>query len=193
MLRVAEHPTTDEVKYPATYEDVLRAPPERVAEIIHERLYTQPRPASRHALARSSLGVIVGSRYHRMDNGSPGWWILDEPELHRDKQILVPNLAGWRRQRMPEFPDAPYFELIPDWVCEVLSPATVRIDRVLKMPLYAEFGVAYLWLIDPKLQTLEVFALQDGRWFLWGSFQENDTVAATPFDDLSFHLGALWP
>nr|VFK20974.1 MAG: Endonuclease, Uma2 family (restriction endonuclease fold) [Candidatus Kentron sp. LFY] len=199
MLHVAEHPEPHKAKRHAaerraTYEDVLRAPPERVAEIIHGRLYTHPRPASRHALAGSSLGVIIGNQYHRMDNGSPGgWWILYEPELHRDDQILVPDLAGWRRRRMPKFPDAPYFELAPDWVCEVLSPSTARMDRVLKMPLYAQFGVGHLWLLDPKLQTLEVFESREDKWFLWGTFQENDTVAAAPFDALSFGLGALWP
>nr|VFK52008.1 MAG: Putative restriction endonuclease [Candidatus Kentron sp. TUN] len=181
-------------EHPATYADVLRAPPEQVAEIIHGHMYTHPRPASRHALAGSSLGVVIGGHFHRMNNGSAdGWWILDEPELHQGNQILVPDLAGWRRERMPEFPDAPYFELTPDWVCEVLSPSTARTDRVLKMPLYAAFGVGHLWLIDPGLQTLEVFESQEGKWFLWGTFQENDTVSAPPFDALHFNLGRLWP
>nr|VFK28027.1 MAG: Endonuclease, Uma2 family (restriction endonuclease fold) [Candidatus Kentron sp. MB] len=194
MLNVTQHTTTYQGKFPATYEDVLGAPPERVAEIIHDRLYTHPRPASRHTLAGSSLGIIVGSHCHHINNGgSDGWWILDEPELHQGKQIVVPNIAGWRRRRMPEFPDVPYFEIVPDWVCEVLSPSTARTDRVSKMPLYAGFGVGHLWLIDPELQTLEVFELREGKWLLWETFEENDTVSAPPFHALRFDLGRLWP
>nr|VFJ67176.1 MAG: Endonuclease, Uma2 family (restriction endonuclease fold) [Candidatus Kentron sp. FW] len=178
----------------ATYEDVLRAPPECIAQLIHGQLYTLPRPAMRHALASSSLGVILGRDYHRMGNdGSGGWWILDEPEIHLGGHVFVPDLAGWRRERMPEFPDAAYCEIVPDWVCEILSPGNARLDRIVKMPLYAEFQVGHLWLLEPKLQTLEVFRLQEGEWLLWETFQENDPVAAPPFETMHFDLGVLWP
>nr|VFJ49329.1 MAG: Endonuclease, Uma2 family (restriction endonuclease fold) [Candidatus Kentron sp. FW] len=180
----------------ATYEDVLSAPPECVAQLIDGQLYTLPRPAMRHALAGSHLGMIFGR--DRMGGGNNGngdsdWWILYEPELHLDSHVLVPDWAGWRRERMPEFPDVAYMEIAPDWVCEILSPGNARLDRVVKMPLYAEFQVGHLWLLDPKLQTLEVFRLQEGKWLLWETFQENDPVAAPPFESMHFDLGVLWP
>nr|VFK67377.1 MAG: Endonuclease, Uma2 family (restriction endonuclease fold) [Candidatus Kentron sp. UNK]VFK72733.1 MAG: Endonuclease, Uma2 family (restriction endonuclease fold) [Candidatus Kentron sp. UNK] len=177
----------------ATYEDVLRAPPECIAQLIHGQLYTLPRPAMRHALAGSHLGMVFGRNYMNGNNGSGGWWILYEPEIHLGDHVLVPDWAGWRRERMPEFPDAAYAEIAPDWVCEILSPSNARLDRTVKMPLYARFQVGYLWLLDPKLQTLEVFTRQEDKWLLWEAFQENDPVAAPPFDALRFDLGVLWP
>ncbi|VFM95180.1 MAG: Endonuclease, Uma2 family (restriction endonuclease fold) [Candidatus Kentron sp. G] len=177
---------------PATYEDVLRAPPECVAQLIHGQLHTHPRPASRHALAGSSLGMVFGRGGMGAGNGA-GWWILYEPEIHLASHVLVPDWAGWRRERMPVFPDVAYIETVPNWVCEILSPSNARLDRAVKMPLYAKFGVEYLWLLDPKLQTLEVFVLHEGKWLLWETFQENDEVATPPFEAMHFTLGVLWP
>src|SRR5437762_2790090 len=139
----------------ATYEDLLRVPRHLIAEIIDGALVTQPRPASRHALAASVLGVELGAPFHRGRGGPGGWILLDEPELHLHVDVLVPDLAGWRRERMPAVPDAPAFELAPDWVCEVLSPSTAAIDRAEKMPIYGRERVGHLWLIDPAARTLE--------------------------------------
>ncbi|HRZ07888.1 MAG TPA: Uma2 family endonuclease, partial [Candidatus Competibacteraceae bacterium] len=133
----------------ATYEDLFDLPDNVVGEIIHGQLITHPRPAPKHASAASTLGMTIGPPYHRGRDGGPGGWrILDEPELHLGPHILVPDLAGWRRERMPALPDLAYFTLPPDWICEVLSPGTARTDRADKMPIYAAQGIPFLWLID---------------------------------------------
>jgi len=177
---------------PARYEDLFSLPANLVGEIICGELYTQSRPAPRHAMTSSAIGIEIGSPFQRGSGGPGGWWILDEPELHLGPDILVPDLAGWRRERMPSLPDTAWFELAPDWVCEVLSPSTARTDRMLKMPCYAENGVAYCWLVDPTARTLEAFKLSNGQWLLLGSFVDEAEVAAEPFDAVAFPLSALW-
>lgn len=176
----------------ATYEDLLNVPANFVAELIQGQLRTHPRPAPKHALASSSLGDELVSPFHKGRGGPGGWWILDEPELHLDGNVLVPDLAGWRRERMPNLPETSYFELAPDWSCEVLSPATAQTDRVEKMPIYAAAGVTHVWLVDPDLKTLEVFVSQGSQWLLWRAFKESDEVAAPPFEAVTIHLDALW-
>ncbi|MDR2154115.1 MAG: Uma2 family endonuclease, partial [Burkholderiaceae bacterium] len=114
---------------PATYEDLCALPPNRVGEIVRGVLYSHPRPASRHARSSSVLGGKLYPRFDEGDGGPGGWWILDEPELHLGDDVLVPDLGGWRRERMPVFPDVAWFDLAPDWICEVLSPSTARLDR----------------------------------------------------------------
>ena len=177
---------------PATYDDILALPEYLVGEIIRGVLRTHPRPAPKHARAYSSLGVELGGPFDRGTHGPGGWWILDEPELHLDADVLVPDLAGWRRERMPKLPDAAWFELAPDWVCEILSPSTVKIDRAEKMPLYARNGVAHCWLVDPDLRTLEVFENREGRWLLLGVLENDTAVSQPPFDAIAFSLSRLW-
>ena len=177
----------------ATYQDVLDAPPHKVAEVIEGTLYLNPRPASRHARASSVLGGSIGTPYDYGRSGPGGWWIIDEPELHLGDDILVPDLAGWRRERMPEYPDVAYFTLVPDWVCEVLSPSTRAVDQGPKRAIYAREGVAWLWFIDPDVHTLEAFELRDGQWVLLETLTGNDPVSLPPFEAISFSLGDLWP
>ncbi len=169
-------------------------PENLTGEIINGQLYAQPRPTNRHALVESGLAMDIGSAYHRGRGGPGGWWILVEPEIHfvRDTEVLVPDLAGWRRERMPRLPNDHRIEVVPDWVCEILSPSTARKDRMTKMPVYARYGVAYLWLVDPLAQTLEAFALREGRWTVVGLFQEQDIVSVEPFQEIALELGALW-
>src|SRR5438105_1197571 len=133
-------------KIPATYRDLERLPEHVVGELIHGELIVSPRPASPHALAASAIGSDLGGSFHRPpgDRGPGGWWILDEPELHFGEDVLVPDLAGWRRERMPRVPNVPAFELAPDWICEVVSPSTERVDRSSKMGIYARVKVAHL-------------------------------------------------
>ncbi|MGY6217283.1 Uma2 family endonuclease [Methylolobus aquaticus] len=176
----------------ATYEDLLNLPEHLIGEILHGTLVTQPRPAPRHALAASIISDELIGPYHRGRGGPGGWWILYEPELHLGSNVLVPDLAGWRRERLPVFPDEAYFTLAPDWVCEVLSPGTARTDRVVKMPIYAAEGVAWLWLVDPDQGTLEVFRLHEGRWVMEHAWQEAEEVTAPPFAELTFSLAELW-
>ena len=176
----------------ATYEDVLAAPPQLVAELIHGSLVTSPRPAAAHAFATSGLGMDLGNPFQRGRGGPGGWWILDEPELHLGADVLVPDLAGWRRERMPEVPAVPYFELAPDWLCEVLSPSTEARDRTDKLEIYGAAGVGWVWLVNPAVQILEVLEKLDGGWALRTSFRGEARVRAPPFEAVELSLGDLW-
>ena len=177
----------------ATYQNVLDAPAHRVAEIVDGALYTQPRPAPPHAVASSCLGGELTGPFAHGRGGPGGWWIIDEPELHLGEDILVPDLAGWRRERMADLPDTAYFTIAPDWVCEVLSASTRRLDLHGKRPVYAREGVGYLWLVDPADRTLEAFELHEGQWLLIASAKDDDPVSIRPFDAITFNLSDLWP
>jgi len=177
---------------PATYEDLLQVPGHLVAEILDGELHTQPRPAPRHANAASMLGARIANPFHLGGGGPGGWWILDEPELHLGNDILVPDLAGWRRERMPELPETAWFELAPDWVCEILSPSTAKQDRVIKMPKYAYCGVTHLWFIDPLVQVLEAYERRGRQWTLLATLKDDDRVSVVPFDAIGFSLADLW-
>ncbi len=181
------------IKSPATYQDVLDAPPNMVAELIGGDLHLQPRPAIPHARTGSALGNKVGGPFDYDDNGPGGWWILDEPECHLNDNVLVPDLAGWRRERLPVLPREAFFTLAPDWVCEILSPSTRSRDLVLKRALYAEANVSHLWFVDPDARTLEAFALEEGRWVLLTALEGQADVSVPPFDAITFELGSLWP
>lgn len=184
----------------ATYADLEAVPANKVAELIRGTLYVMPRPAPRHANASSALGVEIGGPFHRGRGGPGGWWILDEPEIHFPDptepgaiDAVVPDLAGWRRDRMPALPETAYFTLAPDWVCEVLSKSTEALDREEKMPLYAREGVAHAWLIDPIARTLEVFTLgSDRQWSEPVRHRGAEVVRAAPFEALGLDLSALW-
>ena len=176
----------------ATYRDVLDAPTHMVAEIVDGALHMQPRPAIRHALAGSSLGDELVGPFQKGRGGPGGWWILDEPELHFGEDVLVPDLAGWRRDRLPELPDAAFFTQAPDWVCEVLSPSTRKLDLEMKRPVYAREGVGHLWFVDPGARTLESFSLRSGVWSLAASARDDELVSIPPFEAITLVLGALW-
>jgi Uma2 family endonuclease len=176
----------------ANYEDVLTAPPDKIAEVIHGVLHLSPRPVGPHSAAGGSLCDELGPPFKRGRGGPGGWVILYEPELHLADHILVPDLAGWRRQRMPLLPRTAHITLTPDWVCEILSPRTARLDRTEKKPLYANLGVAYLWLVDPEALTLETYQLIEGRWVDMGAYSKSDRPRAVPFDAIELDLGALW-
>jgi len=178
---------------PATYDDILALPEHVVGEIIDGELVVSPRPASRHAAASTSLGAGLHSSFGRGGSGRPGGWaILDEPELHVVGQVMVPDMAGWRRERMPEIPDVPFFELAPDCVCEVLSPSTAARDRTRKMHHYGRAGVGHVWLLDPAPQTLEVFRRDGDGWRLVLAVAGDAKVRAEPFDAIELALHAVW-
>ncbi len=186
------HQRVPTVRHPASYADVLDAPEHLVAELIGGSLHLHPRPAPRHARASSSLGMEVGSPFDRGRDGPGGWWILDEPELHLGADVLVPDLAGWQRERMPELPATAWFELPPDWVAEVLSPGTRALDLTDKRRLYTAAGIPHLWLVDPLARTLEAFALAGGAWTLVAALRDDEAVRVPPFDAITFPLSALW-
>lgn len=176
----------------AIYEELLRAPDDRVAEIVEGELFTTPRPAPRHAHATSALISKLGPAFAFGEGGPGGWWIIIEPELHLGEHVLVPDLAGWRREHMPALPEAAWFEPSPDWICEVVSPATSRLDRVRKLPVYAGFPISWCWLVDPLLRNLEVYRLAESHWLLETTHAENDLVRAAPFEAVEIDLLALW-
>src|SRR5262249_37785384 len=120
------------------------------------------------------------------------WLILDEPELHLGADVLVPDLAGWRRERVAEVPDLAAFELPPDWICEVLSPSTSAHDRADKLPIYARAGTTHAWLIDPAPQTLEVLRRSDRQWTIIATYRGDAKVRAEPFDAIELDLSTLW-
>jgi Uma2 family endonuclease len=181
----------------ATYDDLLALPDDVIGELIDGELLVSPRPAAPHTLAASALGVLLGAPYQFGQGGPGGWWLLFEPELHfknRKKKLdaLVPDLAGWRKERMARVPNTAAIELAPDWVCEILSPKTAQHDRKQKRRVYAREGVKHLWFVDPETRSLEVFRLEGGRWLLLDDFAGDDLVRAEPFTEVELDLLALW-
>jgi len=179
-------------KFKDVYQELINLPKNMVGEIINDQLYAQPRPDPRHALVSSCLGDELVGPYYKGRGGPGGWWILFEPEIHLDNEILVPDIAGWKKERLPKLPETAFFEIPPDWVCEILSHSTLKKDRVLKMPLYAKFNFQYIWLIDPLAKMLEVYQLEKKYWKLIGTFAENDKVSAVPFQEVTIDLSVLW-
>lgn len=185
-------PTSRIEKPRATYEDLLKVPDDKVAEIVDGELYVSPRPAAPHALAASVPGVDLGGPFHQGRGGPGGWWIVHEPELHLGEDVLVPDLAGWRRERMPEFPKAAFFTLAPDWVCEVLSPSTERLDRARKLAVYARSAVGHAWFVNPEARTLEVYRPSENGWLLLVTYASDAVVHAEPFEAVELDLLPLW-
>lgn len=174
--------------------EYLRALPESVTgEILAGQLYAHPRPGGRHILAASSISAELSGPYQRGRSGPGGWWILVEPEVHLkpDIEVVVPDIVGWRKEHLPVVPESHKFTVVPDWVCEVLSSSTESIDREIKMPLYASFGVSYLWLVHPIKHTLEAYVLEGGKWVLQAHLTGDDVVCLKPFDSIRMGLRDL--
>jgi Uma2 family endonuclease len=169
-----------------------------IAEILDGELHTMPRPGRRHTRTSSILGAELYGPFWRGTGGPGGWVILDEPELHLGPKPdkVVPDLAGWRSHRMPDEVESedelPYYDVAPDWVCEVLSPSTEATDRIKKMRIYRREGVAHVWLIHPIARTLEVYRLEGGRWVQLDTFEEDAVVRAEPFEAVELSLEVLW-
>ena len=183
---------TKVAKQGATYEDLLKVPDGVVAEIVEGELYTSPRPGSRHARAAGAIQSPLYEAFDKGNGGPGGWWIVFEPELHLGEDILVPDIAGWRRERVPEYPDTAAWTIEPDWVCEVISRSTGRLDRMLKMPAYARHGVAWAWIVESYLHTIEVFQLVDDRWTTVNVYDGEGVTRIEPFDAIEIPLADLW-
>ncbi len=176
----------------ATYQDVLDAPEHKIAELIDGELFLSPRPGGPHSSVASLLGAELIHPFRHGRGGPGGWIIIYEPELHFGKRVVVPDFAGWRRERMPSVPEGVAFTVVPDWVCEVASKSTEKLDRRKKLPLYASVGVGHAWLIHPRLRTLEVLRLHDGKWLTLGVHGDDDKVRAEPFEAIKLDLAMLW-
>jgi Uma2 family endonuclease len=180
------------VEFEALYARYRALPEGTKAEIVAGEIRMLPRPRPRHVRATSILGARLVRRFGwDADDGPGGWVILHEPELRLGEEVRAPDLAGWRVERYEEPEDNP-ITLVPDWICEVLSPTTARIDRVEKMPLYVEHGVDHLWIIDPVMKTLEVYRREGGLWIVCSSHGADDVASPESFDAVPFELGALW-
>lgn len=175
----------------ATYEDLAALPDTVVGEIIDGELHVSPRLALPHAHASSALMMLLGPAFHLGHGGPGGWSILFEPELHLSRDVVVPDLAGWHKARLPTIPNEPWTALPPDWVCEVLSPSTARIDRTKKLALYAREKVQHVWLVDPIAKTVEVFERNGDLWTLLGVAGDKPAALA-PFDAIELPVTALW-
>jgi Uma2 family endonuclease len=176
----------------ATYADLEALPKHLTGELIGGALYASPKPAGPHVLAATALAGELYGPFQRGRGGPGGWWILAEPELHLGGDVLVPDLAGWRRERMPQVPRTHAFDVPPDWVCEVISPATRKIDRKIKPPLYLREKIGHLWLVEPLQRQLEVFRYTPEGWLAAGVFQDDELVRAEPFAAAELELPALW-
>lgn len=186
----------------STAERILREDdPGVTVEILRGIKFMSPRPALVHAEVAhqlaSNLENLFGWRKKRKSGGGKdaGWVLLIEPELHLEGagKAIVPDIAGWRKPRLPMIPRQAALTLAPDWVCEVLSERTESIDRRLKLPIYHEAGVGHAWLVDPLLQTLEVFQRGERAWMLLGTFGGEDKVRPEPFADAELELAEIWP
>jgi Uma2 family endonuclease len=175
----------------ATYQDILDAPENTLAQIIDGELVLSPRPAGPHAVVHSALMAHLGAPYMRGGGGSEGWLILIEPELHLATDVCVPDLAGWRDAHTPSLDDS-FFTLAPVWLCEVLSKSTERYDRVKKLKIYARAGVEYVWLVSPLMRTLEVLRLHDDVWTTIATHIDGERVRPVPFEDVEIDLATLW-
>jgi Uma2 family endonuclease len=176
----------------ATFEDVEDVSINCVGELIGDALFSNSRPLPPQVRATSRLGMLLGAPFDLGEGGPGGWVILDEPELHLGDDVFVADLAGWRRERMPEMPKTEIYTLAPDWICEVLSPATAELDRGTKMATYAREGVGHLWFVDPFQKSLEAFRLEDQNWTPQGNWSADAIVQAEPFTALALKLAPLW-
>jgi Uma2 family endonuclease len=177
----------------ATYADLVALPEHLVGEIVDDELWASPRPAPRHAWAEGQLMAELGGRLRGGGSSGPrGLRILPKPELHFGRQVVVPDLAGWRRERLPRLPETAHVELAPDWLCEVLSPSTMRLDRDKKLRVYAEAGVDHVWLVDPLAHSLEVLRRAGTAWHCIATHAGRDVVQVEPFENLDLALARLW-
>ncbi len=184
---------SEPAKKKATYEDLYTIPENMTGEIINGELVVTPRPSRKHGFAATALSTKIGAPYQFGEGGGRGGWIfIVEPEIGFGENVLVPDIAGWKRERFPRAEAHNWISVAPDWICEVLSPHTARCDRAEKMPLYIRHRVPHVWLIDPILMTLEAYRIEhDGRLIL-NAFTGNEKVRVEPFPDLELDLGLLW-
>lgn len=177
----------------ATYQDILDAPEGMIAQVINGRLDLQSSPAPGHQNAADELVGYFRSHFRRSKFKPGGWLILSTVDVvFEEREIYCPDLSGWRTETLPSMPTQARMDVIPDWVCEVLSPSTRRVDRSEKMATYARHGVGHYWIVDPKERTLEVFELQGGNWVLAALASDDDVVSFAPFEEISIELADFW-
>jgi Uma2 family endonuclease len=182
-----------------TYDDYLAVPEGLRAELIDGKLTLLPRPLGRNVRATSMLNSLVGHPFCGSAARAPDkpgtWWILLRPECHLilDRRVVIPDIAGWRRSRMSAPPaDSHKFTLVPDWVCEVLSPSTAGHDTIIKMPKYLEAGVEWVWIVDPVAHRIESYHAVEREWTLAGAIEGAGPVRLPPFDAVELDFALAW-
>jgi len=180
------------VRRHASYEDLLLLAEEPVAELVGGNLYTSPRLSLAASVSASALSAALASATQPTRGDADAWWILFEPELQLLDDVLVPDLAGWKRERLARPPETAAIDLVPDWICEVLSPRTESFDRAHKLPAYARHGIPHAWLVDPALRSLEVLRRERGRFVHITSFAADERACVEPFESLALDLTQLW-
>ncbi len=181
---------------PATYDDLFDLPDGTRVEILAGDITTSPAPLPRHSRAQGALRRFVGGAFDDdHDHGGPGgWWILLEVDVRLGPYDVVgPDLSGWRRERLLDPWDQRPIDVVPDWVCEVISPSNAAQDRVTKRRLYAEHGVAFYWIVDPEARTLEAMRLFEGQWLEIGSYTDDPSARVQPFEAIHLEVARLFP
>jgi Uma2 family endonuclease len=187
--------TTKPSARPPTLADLDALPPGIVGEIIEGVLYTMTKPRSRHQRTGTGIGGDLRGPFDLGRGGPGGWWIIAEPgiELPNDTKEISPDVAGWRRERMPELPVDDPIRIVPDWVCEILSKPTRRHDQLVKLPYYAKVGVAYAWVVDLEARVLTAYRLEGGAWRVIGAYSDETEARIEPFDVVPLNVADWWP
>ena len=174
------------------YAELAALPANMVGEIVNGSLHTHPRPTFAHGHAASELAGELRNPFRRGRGGPGGWIFQPEPELHLGNDVVVPDIAGWKVERYPASQTTPYSTVPPDWLCEIASPSTRRLDRVEKLAIYAAHGVKHCWYVDPADKSLEVFILAGAAYTAGPKFFDGEAVTAPPFEVHTFDLSLLW-
>jgi Uma2 family endonuclease len=177
----------------ATYEDTLAYPEGTRTEILAGEILVQPGPSNEHQYFQAGMSRRVGGPFGS-DRTPGGWWILPDVDVRFTLHDVVrPDHSGWRRTRLASpFGKRP-IDVIPDWICEILSPSNFRHDRGRKSDLYAAHGVGHLWIVDPLERLLEAYALQSGRWLRLAAYDDTVTARIPPFEAIELDVGELFP
>ena len=179
----------------ATYDDLAALPEDVKAEVVRGALEVSPAPLPRHARVQRTLGRVVGGAFDDDDGegGPGGWWILPEVDVRLTRHDIVrPDVAGWRRERLPDPGDLRPIDVVPDGICEITSPSNARRDRVDKARLYLEAGVPFYWIVDPETRVLEALVRDGARWVEAGRFSDGDVVRLAPFEAIEIKITRLF-
>ncbi|MEZ4220590.1 MAG: Uma2 family endonuclease [Polyangiaceae bacterium] len=168
------------------------------AEVIRGVLVTAPALLPRHSSVRGRLRRLIGGAFDDDDGagGPGGWWIFLEVDVRLSPHDIVrPDIAGWRRQRLPEPWDMRPIDVVPDWICEIISTSNAGRDRVTKRELYAKHGVLHYWIADPVARTLETLRLdpEAGHWVDAGAFDASGRARIAPFTAIEIDLSRVFP
>jgi Uma2 family endonuclease len=178
----------------ATSADLLELPEGSRAELIGGAIVHLPPPLPEHGRSQRTIGRFIGGPFDddHGRGGPGGWWILPEVEVQLGSEIVRPDIVGWRRERLPSPWGMRPIGVVPDWICEALSPSNERHDRVYKANLYAESGVAFYWIVDPSERILEAFELASGGWIRIGAWGSGETARVRPFDAVELEMDRLF-